>query len=883
MSDTPERPAAQGCGLEPETAGSQNVNAGNGVQKIYSQSGGSNNRQFNAETIYYTERAPEAQPDYTGTYSYTSLQPVASYVARPGLQKRVEERLENASGTAILVLVGLGGAGKTQLTLNYIQTHSTTYSAVFWVDARLRESVERDFVQIYRLLYGVRGEQASASSPSDIDRVVTAVKTWFHGRHGRWLFVFDNADSLDDESDPYFVDLQRYLTSGPGVDVIITTRSQTATHMTQQEAIKVEELAPAEARDVFVECSELRNPADDVLAEIDRIVAELGFLALAVTLAGSYVAATPRMRSNIREYLPEYRQRRKALLGRKAKQQVHRYGESVLSTWETSFAAMAHKSPTSGRLVGFFAFLDSSDIFPELFRPDAASVIKPPTYVDTVFPPSTKAWGSFLSRDAPLEQVLDDALEALTTYSLIQWKEEQSSYSMHKLVHEWGFDRLDEAEQGEYSSQSLSFLQWVVEGRQLDPAAKLRISPHVSASVARLREWQPTSTCVSETSLYRIQLLANFLRSVGQYPAELELLTFQRGEWERRRREGGEKGWLRGLRARKTEKTAWRNSATSLGNIALVLQRQGKYEEAEAMNRQAIEEKEHVLGKEHLSTLISMENLAMVLKEQGKYKAAEQMCRRALDGKEKALGKEHSMTLQGMNNLATILQDEGRYKEVEQINRRVLEAQEKVLGKEHTDTLTSVNNLASVLCEQGKYEAAEEVYRRAVAGREKALGREHPDTLLSADSLAVALCKQGKYEEAEELQRHALASLQKVNGRDHPHTFLVLANLAATLQTQKKYEAAEQMTRQALEGKEKRLGPEHPSTLLTVANLAFLLHKKQEYAAAAPLYARASTGCVKALGPSHPDTLMYLEKMALNQEKLNELQSAALDKPVASP
>jgi len=45
----------------------------------------------------------------------------------------------------------------------------------------------------------------------------------------------------------------------------------------------------------------------------------VGKLALAITLAGLYVAATPRLRSDIRLYLLEYRERRKQLLSMKAR------------------------------------------------------------------------------------------------------------------------------------------------------------------------------------------------------------------------------------------------------------------------------------------------------------------------------------------------------------------------------------------------------------------------------------------------------------------------------------------------------------------------------------------------------------------------------------
>jgi hypothetical protein len=47
--------------------------------------------------------------------------------------------------------------------------------------------------------------------------------------------------------------------------------------------------------------------------------------------------------------------------------------------------------------------------------------------------------------------------------------------------------------------------------------------------------------------------------------------------------------------------------------------RQGKYEQAEEMHRQALGLRETVLGKEHPPTLMSMSNLALVLSDQGKY------------------------------------------------------------------------------------------------------------------------------------------------------------------------------------------------------------------------------------------------------------------------
>jgi len=66
-----------------------------------------------------------------------------------------------------------------------------------------------------------------------------------------------------------------------------------------------------------------------------------------------------------------------------------------------------------------------------------------------------------------------------------------------------------------------------------------------------------------------------------------------------------------------------------------VLERQGKYEEAKAMHRQALKG----IGPERPDTLASVNDLGSVLPNQGKYEEAEVMHRRDLEGSEKTLGQ----------------------------------------------------------------------------------------------------------------------------------------------------------------------------------------------------------------------------------------------------
>lgn len=80
--------------------------------------------------------------------------------------------------------------------------------------------------------------------------------------------------------------------------------------------------------------------------------------------------------------------------------------------------------------------------------------------------------------------------------------------------------------------------------------------------------------------------------------------------------------------------------------------------------------------------------MATVLQDQGKYEEAEEVNRRALVEYE-ALGRSTPDTLTCMRNLATVLQDQGKYEQAKEVDRRALAEYEK-LSKVYSDPLLSV-------------------------------------------------------------------------------------------------------------------------------------------------------------------------------------------------
>lgn len=92
----------------PETTSSHPVNSGAGLQKNHNQIGGSNNRQYNAETIHINETLPRAEtPPGPSSTILPGSDP--NFIDREGLLEDINAHASIQG--AWLALVGLGGIG----------------------------------------------------------------------------------------------------------------------------------------------------------------------------------------------------------------------------------------------------------------------------------------------------------------------------------------------------------------------------------------------------------------------------------------------------------------------------------------------------------------------------------------------------------------------------------------------------------------------------------------------------------------------------------------------------------------------------------------------------------------------------------------------------
>ncbi len=120
---------------------------------------------------------------------------------------------------------------------------------------------------------------------------------------------------------------------------------------------------------------------------------------------------------------------------------------------------------------------------------------------------------------------------------------------------------------------------------------------------------------------------------------------------------------------------------------------QADYAEAEKLFLAALKEAEK-FGEQDPRLATSLNNLALLYDAQGKYAQAEPLYRRALAIREKALGPEHPDLATDLNNLALLYRAQGKYAQAEPLSRRALAIWEKALGPDHPQVATTLNNLA---------------------------------------------------------------------------------------------------------------------------------------------------------------------------------------------
>ena len=302
--------------------------------------------------------------------------------------------------------------------------------------------------------------------------------------------------------------------------------------------------------------------------------------------------------------------------------------------------------------------------------------------------------------------------------------------------------------------------------------------------------------------------------------------------------------------------------ATSLNNLAMIRELQGRHEQSAALYKRALAISEKTLGPDHPELAPILNNLALnyhlFLKRD---QQAEPLYKRALAVTEKALGPDHPNVAGALTSLATLYGDRGQHAQAEPLLKRALAIRE-ALSPDDPNVASSLDNLAGLYRMQGQFAQAELLLKRALAISEKALGPDHRNVAHSLNRLAELYFAQGQHAQAEPLQKRSLQFLERTLGPDHPEVATSLNVLGGICQALGQHAEAELLFKRALAIREKALGSDHPDVANSLNSLGGFHLARGQYAEAEPPFERALAMREKALGPHHPEVANCLNNLA---------------------
>ncbi|KAF8346533.1 P-loop containing nucleoside triphosphate hydrolase protein [Amanita rubescens] len=675
------------------------------------------------------------------------------------------------------LLYGLGGIGKTQISLRFLEQNAGLFSDIHWLDAKSEATIELGLMQIAQ----------AKNAPKEVMHSSGFVLQWI-SQMPKWLIIYDNADG-------HYSVVEKFLPPGGGGNILITSRNWELERLVLG-SVNVLAMEEEEAVTLFLKSAMLDGTCDHVRNGAKKMVLELSGIPLALDQAGAYIH---RSGCGIDGYLQLYQKSKDKLMSKKEFQGASGYGRSAYGTWDISFQQIeqmalnengeeAEAAQNAISLLRIFAFLNHENIPEELFQNAAENY--------TLFIDEHGEWDRmpFL-----------DGIQVLLSFSIISVV--NHVYSMHLLVSSWSRSHMSQTEISNWYHRARALLSCsVVPDWNLDNHAFCKLlAPHIRSNL-----------------LYGQELRLQEKYYGHEYNSFL--IVFDRiGSW-------GEEEKL--LNAAVNESKAMfgtdhPNIYTAMYNLASIYQRQARWNEAEKLQVEVMKAREAKLGSDHPGTLATMSNLALTYQYQERLVEAEKLQVDVIKKQKVMLGSDHTDTLTTMNNLASTYQKQGRWDEAEKLRVEVIKTWKMKLGLDHPNTLTTMNNLATTYQKQGRWDEAEKLQAEVMKAQKAKLGSDHLGTLTIMNNLALTYYKQGRCDEAEKLQVEVIKAWKIKLGSDHPGTLTAMSNLASTYQYQGRHDEAEKLLVEVMYARKVKLGPEHPDTLQAMASLA-LIHLSQD-------------------------------------------------------
>ncbi|OIW35316.1 hypothetical protein CONLIGDRAFT_53333 [Coniochaeta ligniaria NRRL 30616] len=755
------------------------------------------------------------------------------------LEDRFFLREPGERGRREFLICGMGGAGKTQIALKFVETKAKLlFKRCFWIDATDGATAQEGYQEF-----------ASEAFP---DKEVTtvsmaAVQKWMADLDEEWLLVLDNSNEEN---------MRQFVPPGNTGNIIYTSRRHNLAASLQPEWVaEVNDMEPEDAITLLLRTAGHIPYNRELRAEASPVVAELGCLPLAIDQAGAYIR---RMGGSLSDYLALFKSQRQRLLQDpdfKGLLRDPRFkgtdprNQAVYATFDISYNALReiaheHEGSVKGedarnalKILRLICFYHNDTLVLEMF--DRASI-----WGERVAPklnyPLGKGKDALDNLIAVRDNVWDSnpvmfGLMVLEDFSLVKWDHYRLHVSMHVLVHDWALTSIGKKDMARLAGYAKAILFGSISYDTHVESYRFhrRIYPHVEACLRRANMSQEDTRAQAG---YQMKLGTLYEQS-GQFESARDAFHKSIGLWKT------ERGPDDHLTLRAMSLLASLEKADGkLGEAAFVLlqilelrqmriddlsSRQDKRnpEDLKRQARRGVEsdDDEQLLKRLRLKSAMDWAQLAVVYMGQSHLDAAEHAMlqtveiRKAVAPETAAWAERHltKIRLARAQDATYNLDDSPRAdsrRSVEDARASLAEAIEEH-GHDHRDTIRALGALAKAEMDAGNGEAAEEIAKEFARRCTEVYGEDGRKTLAAIELYSKVLQHNEQHIDAAGMRTLILTYSQRTLGIYHPDTIEALLKLGVGLGFQGRFEEAVIIATRAVELLEGIHGATHRAVL----------------------------------------------------------------------
>ena len=382
-----------------------------------------------------------------------------------GREKELQEIREvldpSRPGRKSILLCGIGGSGKTQLSLRHIYQDGRRYSAILWIDASTKERA--------RLSFAEAADAISSSWPcelpplygsSDADNTVKVTARLRSTRYNKWLLVIDSAEDIEQD------EFLSYIPACEHGSILVTsTRYQACSRFKPGKPLAVDGLDPPSSMALLVARSERPEMNEDGTVPINQllipvltihsehraardVVKELSGIPLAVEQAGALIRDGE---FSFSDFLSTYKADYRRLMENAPQDGFWSYEKNrvLLTILDMIYHRSVQKNPTHASLLNFIGVLGSWQI--------PVSLLERFQFFDASSPNPIQEDLERLKDLLNAPNFLRMALRQLARLCLITLREEQGhikSFIMHRVLCQWCLENVIAASMQDYIIQA---------------------------------------------------------------------------------------------------------------------------------------------------------------------------------------------------------------------------------------------------------------------------------------------------------------------------------------------------------------------------------------------------------------------------------------------